>query len=512
MTNLQEKLTCKREIRFAVVIFFLAALPLWLLEANRFPLLNDEGIYLDGAVRILNGQVPYRDFFVLTGPGSFWLLAGVFHLLGPTLTHARLIPIFDLAFNTASVYWLAAHLTRRGFAVALAFIYFSFQFSDPVPLNVNHRLDSSALAMAAVVCTFHGIGFPRWSTFFAAGAFAVAGAWVTPSIAIIGIMLATWILWNNDLRRQFPAYLAGGVFCSAMATEALLFQDALWSMMQHMLWTATHYSSANRAPYGSIIGGYHAIFNGVSGTEIFLRGAIIFCIALPAILPIGVYLGSLFGVFRSRQELLLLFMSVAFLLSAYPRMDVVHLRSSAPIFYVLAGCLYDRTLGRVLRSTVSLGFWLLPTTLFLWISIVRMGQDFVIETRVGRVRAEPDKLTLVTKLSQHIQSGESLFVFPYMPIVYFLTGGKNPTRYSFLQPGMMSQADEEIALAELQAKPPQWVFYSDVPKEAYLRIWASSDPTRLRMHSIEEFIHSRYHLVEKFKLSDGEFRILRLAP
>jgi hypothetical protein len=511
MMYLQKDVPRTLELRFAALVFILAAVLLWLIEADRLVLLNDEGIYLDGALRILNGEVPYRDFFVLTGPGSFWLLAGVFQLLGITLSLARLIPIFDLAFITASVYWLAAHLTSRGFAAALAFIFFSFQFTDSVPLNVNHRLDSSALAMAALVCTFHGIGFPCWRIFFVAGAFAAAAAWVTPSIAIVGMLLATWILWNNDLRRQFPAYLAGLLFCSAMATGALLLQGALWPMVQHMFWAGANYSSANRMSYGSIIGGYHAIFREVGGLEIFLRGSIIFCFALPAILPIGVYLGSLFGTFRSRQELLLLFVSVGFLLSAYPRMDVVHLRSSAPIFYVLAGCLYHRTLGRFLRPTVSLGFWLLPAALFLCIAISRVSQNFVVETRVGQVRVGSDDLTLVRRLSQYVQPGESLFVFPYLPVAYFLTGGKNPTHYSFLQPGMMSQADEEAALTELQANSPQWVLYSDVPKEAYLRIWPSSDPKRLHMPSIEEFIRSRYHLVERINLSNGEFRILRLG-
>ena len=99
-----------------------------------------------------------------------------------------------------------------------------------------------------------------------------------------------------------------------------------------------------------------------------------------------------------------------------------------------------------------------------------------------------------------------------MPLVYFLTGGENPTRYSFLQPGMMTLVDEETALASLLARPPQWVFYSDTPAEAYLRLWPSSDPARLRMHSIENFIHSRYGLVERLSLSTGEFIIFKLLP
>jgi len=50
----------------------------------------DEGIYLSGAERILRGQAPYRDFFVITGPGSFWIEAVILRVLGPTLRHARL--------------------------------------------------------------------------------------------------------------------------------------------------------------------------------------------------------------------------------------------------------------------------------------------------------------------------------------------------------------------------------------------------------------------------------------
>jgi hypothetical protein len=510
MTNLH--IPWKLELRFTTLIFILAAVLLWLIGGvDRFVLINDEGIYLDGAARILTGQVPYRDFFVLTGPGSFWLLAGMFHLLGITLSHARLIPILDLAFNTAAVYWLADRLTSRGLALALAFIFFAFQFSQPVVLYVNHRFDSSALAMAAIVVTFYGVNCPKHILFFLAGMLVGASAWVTPPMLVLGLTQAIWISWHSDLRNQLPAYLAGLIFCSVLAAGILSFQDGLWPMVKHIRWAATNYSSANRMSYGSIIGGYHAIFAGVTGVEILIRAAVVFCLSLPAILPIAVYVGWLFGFFQSRQETLLLAASVTLLLSAYPRFDVLHLNFVAPIFYVLAGAFYQRTLGRSLRPTVSLAFCLLPAIFFLWLAISRITQDHTVNTHGGLVRSRPEELTLVTQLSRFIQPSDSLFVFPYLPVAYFLTGGKNPTRYSFLQPGMMSHADEEAALAELQASPPKWVLYSDFPKEAYLRIWPSSDPTRLHMPSIEEFIRSRYHLVEEINLSNGEFRILRLV-
>ncbi len=53
--------------------------------ARRFSLTFDEGIYVDGARRILAGQVPYRDFFIVMGPGTFWLQALALRALGMTL-------------------------------------------------------------------------------------------------------------------------------------------------------------------------------------------------------------------------------------------------------------------------------------------------------------------------------------------------------------------------------------------------------------------------------------------
>jgi hypothetical protein len=36
------------------------------------------------------------------------------------------------------------------------------------------------------------------------------------------------------------------------------------------------------------------------------------------------------------------------------------------------------------------------------------------------------------------------------------------------------------------------VFYIDVPEEAYLRLFPSSDPRRLRMHKIEKWLRENY--------------------
>ena len=55
----------------------------------------DEGLVLVGADRVLRGDLPYRDFWTLYGPGSYYLLAGLFRLFGE-------LALFERAFDVAA--------------------------------------------------------------------------------------------------------------------------------------------------------------------------------------------------------------------------------------------------------------------------------------------------------------------------------------------------------------------------------------------------------------------------
>jgi hypothetical protein len=52
---------------------------------------NDEGIATMGAWRVLSGQVPYRDFFAIETPLSFYLVAPLYKLFGTTFEVGRVV-------------------------------------------------------------------------------------------------------------------------------------------------------------------------------------------------------------------------------------------------------------------------------------------------------------------------------------------------------------------------------------------------------------------------------------
>jgi len=52
---------------------------------------NDEGLMLQAAARIADGQVPYRDFWWFYPPGQPYLLGALHALFGPSLLPWRVV-------------------------------------------------------------------------------------------------------------------------------------------------------------------------------------------------------------------------------------------------------------------------------------------------------------------------------------------------------------------------------------------------------------------------------------
>ena len=56
------------------------------------------------------------------------------------------------------------------------------------------------------------------------------------------------------------------------------------------------------------------------------------------------------------------------------------------------------------------------------------------------------KDSVVEYVQARIPAGETIFVYPYLPLYYYLTGTFSPGRYDYFQPGMHTreQADEIV--------------------------------------------------------------------
>lgn len=486
-----------------------AGLLIYLTLADRVIPSADEGIYLQGGANVLRGAIPYRDFFTLTGPGSFWLVAAIFRVAGITLRSARMLTALDISIMAALTCWLISRFASRATAVGTSVLFLALCLSSPGNVVVNHRWDSSAFALAAVCGGLLALQTGRRPAAFLAGGFAVLAAWITPSAALVAVVIAARIWFDRRTRPLGPAYAAGAAASILLPAALLAHQHAFIPMLQSLYWTGAHYSAANRMAYGAVFGGAAGLFAGVHGSQLPVRILLLAPFLLPALLPPLVVVAWL-PALRSprRPEVYLLLCGGALVASAYPRWDLLHLLYVSPVPLVLAALWMEGVRFRLARVAVFC-LLLIPAAGLCWRGLMGDGTGFALATPIGRIHVSKADAPSIQMSLSNIRPGDTLFVFPYEPFFYFLTGGQNPTRYLWLQPGMMSVEDERAALSELTARPPQWILYRDVAAADYLRIWPASDPARLRMTSIEEWIRTNYRPYASAPSPDGGRQLLR---
>jgi len=130
----------------------------------------------------------------------------------------------------------------------------------------------------------------------------------------------------------------------------------------------------------------------------------------------------------------------------------------------------------------------------------------------GILHVARDQASDVRLLMQQVHPGDSLFVYPYMPVQYFLTQARNPTRYPYLQPGMMTREQGAEALSELQSRPPEWLLYLQLSREELLRVFPNGAGRDWRFVELESWMQQNYRPVEGPSISVGGYRLWQHVP
>ena len=140
-----EQLRSERWIALATLL--ISFLYLWLFR--RYTWIDpDEGIILQGAQRILDGQVLYRDFFSFFTPGSYYLLAICFRVFGDSIIVAHtLLAIFGAACSPLT-YLLARRVCSRSTSLLVTGLVLVTAF--PMRFVSVHNWDSTFLACVAL--------------------------------------------------------------------------------------------------------------------------------------------------------------------------------------------------------------------------------------------------------------------------------------------------------------------------------------------------------------------------
>ena len=465
---------------------------------------NDEGIILDASARMLRGKTLYRDFFGYMTPGSYWIQEAAFALFGVSIRSGRIVVILDFAIQCAVLFWLTALLAGKKTAFAATILFAAFQTATPDFLLAQHRMDSAALALLSIILCVQGQRCAKAWYWVAAGLLSTAAALCTPTVGLIAAPTIVWLYADRSLRR-FSLPYCGGLIAGTLAVLAVLTtMGILKPMVDQLGWLSRNYSTVNYMPYGSVIGGYGNVLAGATGLEFAIRFLVLFCIALPAVLPVAaiaawtISYGRLKGQERQILRTLLPYLlgcMAALVVGTYPRADVAHLAFVAVLPYALAATWISWYAPRSVALAIFIVLVFVGTGL-VESTARRLGAEAPVATPIGTARVSPKDIDGVRKVLECVHPNDTLYVHPYRPMLYVLTQTRNPTRYSYLAPGLMTSDDEAAALRDLETMPPKAVMYLQVERAEYLRVFPNAYNLNHRFPRIEDWIAREYVPVE----------------
>jgi hypothetical protein len=238
--------------------------------------------------------------------------------------------------------------------------------------------------------------------------------------------------------------------------------------------------------------------------------------ALPAILPpVAILLGGFVwrqGKAGEQRDVLALLLpaAAALAITAFPRADVMHLAFIAALPYALLGMALARLLPARPAAWLAMGSLILAA-MFASNYVRGWRETTPIASATGILRVPVEQASDMRQLIQEVRPGASLFVYPYMPVEYFLTQARNPTRYSYMMPGMMTRIQESEALRQLQAEPPEWLLFMQPSPKEFLRVFPNGGSLNWHFAELEAWMQRNYRPVEAPAVSVGGYRLWRRA-
>jgi hypothetical protein len=487
----------------AYVVFALCA-AIYLLPFMRLVFMGDEGSLVDGAVRIMHGQVFARDFFEVIGPGTLYLLAAMFKLFGATFVVVRIWLFVGTLGTLLAMYFLSRRICAR-YQILPPILLMSVYFSTLWPM-VNHHGDSNLFTLLSVVCMVLWQDLRKRSLLFAAGALAgVTTCIMQPKGMLLLFAFCAWLWFQQRRKSALPysiALVAGGYLCVVGCTVLYFWsRGALWDLIyMNFVWPAHNYGSLNAIPYGRGI----FLFWGrrivpIHGVRWLMPAAAVLILpfllvaSLPALVLI---LGMPQGKGNLRPEILLYwFCGWALWLSEFHRHDISHLTAGSPLLIILCVHFLLEYRGKIVKFLLQFlaigAVGLATVNLFIVLSTTD------ISTRVGTVAMfKPD--AAIPFLDSHIAPGREIFVYPYGPMYYFLTATTNPTRYSLLLYNYNTPSQFQDAIRVLEQHKVRYVLWDTSFERKAAPYFSSEMSHPAGGFLMEPYLESHYKVVQDF--------------
>ena len=492
--------------------------------------IGDEGSLVYGAQLVSEGVIPYRDFFEVMGPGSFYWLAMFFKIFGTKWIVSRLLLLFTVSFSTIIIYWMTRRLYAGAFDVLPALFF--LMTGIPIWPGVSHHWDSIFFALLSFGTFLLWQDYRRRWLLLLAGVFSgLTSCFIQQkgALLVLGLILVIYLNGRRsgedrskmltDAGLLLGGFLLVGGFVLILFYRAGGLPDLIYA---NLLWPLSNYKNVNIVPYGyglqeSFFPYYNLILENIFTHPIhqIISGIFLFPFVIILVLPALVFIMAILFCLDSTKRSLIFnpltipywVMALAFWISEMHRKDIPHIIWGSPLFLVIFYFIWNVSFKKS-RMIRLLGMSLLMISLTLFGAFNRLiasSADYKIVTRRGTVHTHGNDNALIF-LHDQVKAGEYVFIYPYYPMYYFLAGIRNPTEYTILVYNYNTEAQFHKAIMDLELKNVRYILSDTLVTGQNLNTWFPQykHPSSNDLE-IEQYIEGHY----KFREIRNGFKIMQ---
>jgi hypothetical protein len=500
----------------------------------------DEGIAVFNATRVMDGDVPYRDFWAIYPPGQFYALAAIFRIFGTTLFVARIYDTIVRFVIVISVYLIAKKTTTRPLALLVCIVTTLLLAS--ARFYAYAVFPSLALGLLSILSLLEHVntGQRRWLLLTGmligiATLFRLDIGLYTGISAVLTIILFHSFRIVQEAKSPIKALFATSELLVILLGAALLIVLPCYGYLGfrsgfNNLWTqvviipTTVFHDVRWKPYPTII---PSIFPFTVGISTFGSVYPELLDWLQFYLPLVIYgiAFSHYGLSFLKKRITfntqyfgttaLTILGVLLFAPALSRYDYIHVVPSSIIAFLVVIPLVHHVVINIQNLVIKYSFLLL-LTIFVFLYFLSPIRILLSSTnnfsplrcyshldRASCIFLGRDQEQAVEYIRTHTLDGESIFVgnrrhdliFANDIGFYFLSNRPSATKYHELHPGVATtRSVQEVIVYDIESKNVNWIVLVYVHESEEPNASAVSSG----VHFLDDFIRSKYVLVAEF--------------
>jgi hypothetical protein len=547
-----------------IILFFTLIFLILLIKIKTFFNFYDEGFAMFGSTRVLNGDVPYKDFWAIYPPGQFYVLAGIIKLFGANLLNARIFDTLIRFLMVIGVYLISKRLAPHRLAFLAALIaglllasagFYSYAVFPAMTLGLwsitawlaytdkRHKgwLLLSGVLLGVSIIIRWDIGIFAGISVLVAGYLALLAPGLIPSPSrdrqeSPPPRIFQLVTWRNPLK-ELIWMLVPMVAIALIGYAWIGFQSGWKNLYEQVFYFPTFVLHSVRwLPYPSLIPPdliRSITFYGWQLPEFNPPSEDWFRFYLP-ILTLGLAVVLLVIKFLKDRALLNqgYFTLIALTLfggllfnQALSRYDLIHVTPASILTFLVAVAFIQQFSSKWMKTWVKhcLVVLVIALTILYFIPSLKELLSSLDSAApwgcysqlkiAGCVSLEKDEEETAEYLQANTQPSEPIFVgnqkhdriFVNDIGLYYLSGRQSGTRYHELYPGVATTLPVQTEIAsEIGSKHVIWV--------VLVKIWDSNEPNGSALSSgvtyLDNYLRTHYRPVTAF----GNYQILKKVP